>query len=212
MMLMPWRMMQLSLDLMARGAEGARQLASPIEHPTALPPVAWPAPQSPPWLPVPPPTPALWQTAAPPPPRNYVEPVKVPAGVPINPDAKTVTTPMEDKKMSCCDQDLSGCDLKIVQYTIVSIDPFISDDKRVLEGPKAIAISDDLDEGDFKARVLGDYHHHHKECEHSKSEKRQYLRVCYHVECRFDSSCDDYEKSQAQSLERIGNILQEKLP
>lgn len=236
-MWMPWRMMQVGLEVVARGAEEARQLSQPGQAgprpdvPRQPAPGPWPTTPygPPPGVPAPPPpvapaaipqptpvaipqpTPVAIPQPAPVPQAQQITPVSTPTGASVQPDVVTQTTPMEDKKMSCCDQDLSGCDLKIVQYTIVSIDPFISDDERILDGPAAIAISDDLDEGDLKARVLSNYYEKHKNCEHSRDEKSQYLRVCYHVECRFDSSCDDYEKSQAKSLQDINATLEKIL-
>lgn len=105
--------------------------------------------------------------------------------------------------MSCCDQDLSGCDLKIVQYSIVSVDPYLKDSRRILVGPETIATSDDMTESDFTAFVLSNYMSDHR----IPPRERQYIRVCFTVQCRLTMPCTDYDKDQVKALHEINWTL-----
>jgi hypothetical protein len=105
--------------------------------------------------------------------------------------------------MSCCDQDLSGCDLKIVQYSIVSVDPYLKDSRRILVGPETIATSDDMSESDFTAFVLSNYMSDHR----IPPRERQYIRVCFTVQCRLTMPCTDYDKDQVKALHEINWTL-----
>ena len=121
--------------------------------------------------------------------------------------------------MSCtCDQDLSGCELKVVQYTIVSVDPYLQDCHRILAGPMTIATTDDMTDGDFTAYAIALYlqdpkhHHHDHDHDHDHHHRRdrcesQYLRVCYSVQCRLTMPCPDYEKQQVDALRTIAREL-----
>jgi hypothetical protein len=114
----------------------------------------------------------------------------------------------EDKKMSCnCDQSLSGCELKIVQYSIVSVSPYIQDAERIIIDMKTIATSDDMTGEDFTALVIA---------KNMRDEPRkfadynmQYIRVCYFVLCRLSVPCADYERQQAEALRDINRTLRD---
>lgn len=117
------------------------------------------------------------------------------------------TTSKEDRKMSCnCDQDLSGCELKVVQYTIVCVDPYISDSRRILSGPNTIATSDDMTDADFTAYVIALFLQEDPPPDVPHCDK-QYLRVCYCVQCRLTMPCPDYEKQQVDALRQIAREL-----
>ena len=111
--------------------------------------------------------------------------------------------------MSCCDQDLSGCELKVVQYTIVSADPYIEDWRRVLTPqPLTIATTDDLTDADFTAWVIAKYIQEHPD--KLRGHEKQYLRVCYQVMCRLAMPCADFEKEQVEALRAINRTLRLK--
>lgn len=113
-----------------------------------------------------------------------------------------------------CDRDLSGSDLKVVQYTIVSVDPYINDARRIVYGPATIATSDDMTETDFTAWVIALYCQGHgpkgEERHHLTPEEKQYLRVCYCVDCRLTVPEADYDKQQVDALRDINRTLKEK--
>jgi hypothetical protein len=126
----------------------------------------------------------------------------------------------EDKEMTCCcDQSLGGCELKIVWYTIVTVDPEFDDDDRRNDGGRidagrivipgqTISTSSDMTPADFTAYVIAS----------QRGENRarldrydpEYLRVCFKVLCRYPLPCVDYEKEQAQALRAINRTLREK--
>lgn len=119
---------------------------------------------------------------------------------------------------SCCDNDLSGCDLKVIQYTIVTADPDpdIDDTDRILAGPEVIATSDDLDDSSFTAWVIARYLQGNgkgngkggEKEKHLEHKAKQYLRVCYQVMCRLDVPCVNYQSQQAHQLSRIARVLE----
>jgi hypothetical protein len=115
----------------------------------------------------------------------------------------------EDKNMSCCDQDMSGCDLKIVQYSIVSVDPYIDydEDRIVLRDHPVLTIAtqDDMTDADFTAYAIALAQRRYPgELDRYRA---QYLRVCFKVICRFTMPCADYEKDQAEALRAINRTL-----
>jgi hypothetical protein len=116
----------------------------------------------------------------------------------------------EDKKMTCdCDQNLSGCDLKIVSYSVVSVDPEIDlDSERIILPSHTIATSADMTPADFTAFVIASLRGENRE----KLERYdpEYLRVCFRVICHYPLPCLDYEKEQAQALRAINRTLREK--
>lgn len=112
-----------------------------------------------------------------------------------------------------CDKDLSGTDLKVVEYSIVSVDPDIEDDdRRLLYGPALITTTEDMTEADFAAWVIALYIQRprpeilHRMVEH---EEKQYLRVCFYVQCRMTIPDVNYEKQQAKQLRNINLTLKE---
>lgn len=118
-------------------------------------------------------------------------------------------TNQEEKDMSC-DTDLSGKDLKIVEYTIVSVNPNIQDDnERILQGTRTIATSDDMNDTDFTAWVIALFIQKHPD--RVRHQDKQYLRVCYCVQCRMTMPEVNYQKKQADALDRINATLERKL-
>src|SRR6185436_4633870 len=64
------------------------------------------------------------------------------------------TTNREEKDMSC-DKDLSGTDLKIVDYSIVSVSANIQHDRdRIIQTTRTIATSEDMTGADFATWVI----------------------------------------------------------
>jgi len=108
-----------------------------------------------------------------------------------------------------CDNDLSGCELKVVQYTIVTVnpDPEIKDQKRMLSGPKVVTTSDDLTAADFTAWVIARFLRKPRRRPKIYYES-QYLRVCYNVLCRLEMPCVNYQSQQASQLSRIARVLE----
>lgn len=115
----------------------------------------------------------------------------------------------KEKDMSC-DQDLSGTDLKVVQYTIVSVNPYTEDGERIIAGPDTVATSDDMNPTDFTAWVIALYIQRYPE--RIPHRDKQYLRVCYCVQCRLTVPDADYDKQQVDALRDINRTLQRKLP
>jgi hypothetical protein len=119
------------------------------------------------------------------------------------------TQAKEDKDMTCCcDQNLSGCDLKIVQYTIVSVDPYIDRDWRRIVLPDhpilIVATQDDMTDADFTAFAIARAQRLYPRVRRYRA---QYLRVCFKVLCRFTMPCVDYEREQADALRGINETL-----
>ena len=108
-----------------------------------------------------------------------------------------------------CDTDLSGTDLKIIEYTIVSVDPDIQyDEERILQPTRTIATTEDMNENGFIAWVIAMYfqqpdHRRGREGENWK----QYLRVCYCVKCRMAIPETDCCQEQANALRDINLTL-----
>lgn len=114
-----------------------------------------------------------------------------------------------------CDKDLSGTDLKVVEYSIVSVDPDTEhDDERLLYGPAIITTTDDMNDSDFTAWVIARYfqapvddplRRRKAKIEHGE---KQYLRVCYCVQCRMTIPDVNYQKTQANRLRDINKTLE----
>lgn len=103
------------------------------------------------------------------------------------------------------DTDLSGDDLKVVEYTIVNVQSDMKDEDRVLTAtPLLISVSDDMRPEDFAtwvvAKWLQDEDH---PIEH---DKKRYLRVCYRVMCRLKVS----EEKEVDVLRDIQRTLADK--
>jgi len=107
-----------------------------------------------------------------------------------------------------CDTDLSGTDLKIVEYTIVSVDPNIQRDADyIIEETQTIATTEDMNENGFIAWVIALYF---QKPDHKKltPSQKQYLRVCYCVQCRMPVPDEDCCKTQNQRLLDINRTLE----
>jgi hypothetical protein len=216
MMTLPFRLFGLGLQVMAQAMEGAQRTA---ERNLAPPGGAAPGPGG---------SPAPWAGA-----RSAVEPTDravIGAVVPAPPISaaafnpsnftgnaesgggaveKSETKAKEDKNMSCCDNDLSGCELKVVQYSIVSVAPYLKDFERMVTRlPRTVAISDDMTDADFTAYVIAKAMR--EEPERFRRYKTKYLRVCYSVICRLAMPCTDYEKDQVKALRDINRTLMSK--
>lgn len=196
----------LPLSMMAAGLQVMTRLLEDAGQPTAVPPPASP--------PIPPaPTPPAAPFAALPRPgagHRSDDDVVIPktAGDVVGPSL--VTHHQEDSDMSSCgcDNDLSGCELKVIQYTIVTADPNpdINDSDRILSGPDVVATSDDLSDSSFTAWVIAKYLQT-PGVKHPPHDSKQYLRVCYQVLCRVDMPCVNYQQQQAKQLANIAKVL-----
>jgi hypothetical protein len=218
MMVLPVRLFGLGMQVMAQAMEGVQRTAAET---SLVPPggtvfgIGGAPPQ--PWMGVP-------STVAPADgnPFNTVTPAPPPnGGAMFNPAnstgnaesggavQKSETKGKEDKNMSCCDNDLSGCELKVVQYSIVSVAPYLRDVERmVTKWPRTVAISDDMTDSDFTAYVIAQAVRDNPE--KFKKYKTKYLRVCYSVICRLAMPCLDYEKDQVKALRDINHTLMKK--
>ena len=125
------------------------------------------------------------------------------------------TTNREEKDMAC-DQDLSGTDLKIIEYTIVSVDPDIENDwERVLQPTTTVATTQDMTENGFTAWVIALFFQRPSEDRRRAEERlgvedenwKQYLRVCYCVQCRMPIPYPDCCQEQANALRDINRTL-----
>lgn len=127
-----------------------------------------------------------------------------------------------------CEADLSGTDLKIIQYSIVTVDPYLKDcdydddepcedeeegrghhpyqSPRVLFGPSTISTTQDMTEADFTAWVIALNFGNPTARKVGRCEK-QYLRVCYSVQCRLPMPDANYKKRQVEILEEISRCL-----
>lgn len=124
-------------------------------------------------------------------------------------EEKSETKAKEDKAMTCCDNDLSGCELKVVQYSIVSVDPYLKDVRRmVTREPRTIATSEDMTDADFTAYVIAKAMR--EDPARFRRYKTKYLRVCYSVICRLTMPCSDYDKEQVDALRAINRTLMGK--
>jgi len=108
-----------------------------------------------------------------------------------------------------CDTDLSGTDLKIIQYTIVSVDPDIEeDDLRILQPLTTVATTQDMNENGFIAWVIALYFQQREHRRLGEGENwKQYLRVCYCVQCRMAIPETDCCQEQANALRDINRTL-----
>ncbi|MEM1207096.1 MAG: hypothetical protein AAGN66_27930 [Acidobacteriota bacterium] len=113
-------------------------------------------------------------------------------------------------------QDLSGDQIKVVQYCIISVVSGIADNARVLVGPKVVAFGDSMTPEGFTAWIIAE------NClpevkpmdpcyppgNIAKCWDRKYLRVAFFVMGRFDRAEIRWEELQALSVARIA----EKMP
>lgn len=108
-----------------------------------------------------------------------------------------------------CDKDLSGTDLKIIEYTIVSVDPDIEDDNlRILQPMRTVATTEDMNENGFIAWVIAMYFQQPEHRRLGEGENwKQYLRVCYCVQCRMPIPTVDCCQEQANALRDINRTL-----
>lgn len=200
---LPFRMLGLGLQLFASTGEGVQRLVaggtgdrtSAAGRPAGLAPTSGYEP----------PRPApVWASPLPPPiPGTGTGSVASSAGAVAN---LAETTNREEKDMSC-DKDLSGTDLKIVEYTIVTVDPDIEDDDlRIIQPMQTVATTEDMNENGFIAWVVALYFQKPDHRPLTPKEK-QYLRVCYCVECRMPIPEVDCCQEQANALRDINRTL-----
>lgn len=109
-----------------------------------------------------------------------------------------------------CDKDLSGTDLKVVEYSIVSVSPNIQHDELRLIYSDTITTTEDMNDADFATWVIAMYIQKHPD--RIRHDQKQYLRVCYCVQCRFSIPEVNYQKKQADALDRINLTLERRLP
>jgi hypothetical protein len=117
---------------------------------------------------------------------------------------KTKLTPTsfneKENKMSDHDQDLSGDDVKFVEYSILSIKP--NDEKILAE--KKVMISGDMNGEMFTAKVITDNADAVKPYNASNANE---LRVFFKVLARYARPEQHYEKDQAASLKTIADVV-----
>jgi len=197
MMALPFRMLGWGMQLITGTGQQIQRLgdraggsgAPAVPPQAAPPPPAWQAP--------------AWTPPAPPP--NSGTGNDYAAGAVPNP---VETTQREEKDMAC-DTDLSGTDLKIIEYTIVSVDPDIQDDDlRILQPMRTVATTEDMNENGFIAWVIAMYFQQPEHRRLGEGENwKQYLRVCYCVQCRMPIPGDDCCQQQANALRDINRTL-----
>jgi len=100
------------------------------------------------------------------------------------------------------DGNLSGDDVKLVRYQIVSIE---RNRERILENDLAL-VTDDLTGEAFAAWVIA----RHFQGDHvpMPESRKKYLRVCYRVLCRWPKESLGYERRQLDRLAGIEGALQ----
>jgi hypothetical protein len=155
--------------------------------------------------------------AAPRPAPAYAPPISQPnldagtdrAAVPASAVPNPAETTNREEKVMSCDKDLSGTDLKIIEYTIVSVDPNIEDDNlRILQPMTTVATTEDLNENGFIAWVIAIYFQQPEHRRLGEGENwKQYLRVCYCVQCRMPIPTVDCCQEQANALRDINRTL-----
>lgn len=180
---MPWRMFGFGLGLMRAAAE---QMATVFE--TVPGAVGAPAETTDQFRPALGPADAAWTAPA----------GALPASPPV---VETREAPMSYENR---DTDLSGDDLKVVEYTIVTVQSDLKDEQRVLtSSPLLIAVSDDMRPEDFATWVVSKWlQEENHPIEH---DKKRYLRVCYRVMCRLKVS----EEKEVDVLRDIQRTLAE---
>ena len=99
------------------------------------------------------------------------------------------------------DENLSGDDVKLVRYQIVSIE---RDRERILENDDEL-VTDDLTGETFAAWVIA----RHFQGEHRPmiEKRKKYLRVCFRVLCRWPRQALRFESRQLGGLEGIERAI-----
>jgi hypothetical protein len=169
----------------------------------------------------------LWATAVPlaPPPNPGLNPNVLqgtPAAAPAsgaagggpagniagNPDRK-------EKPMATCCDDGGPSELKIIDYSILNVDPYLGDCDEEEEGvsPRVlysgtVTTTQDMSDEAFTAMVIAMYFQQPPE----KRRKiphcdKQYLRVCQYVQCRVPIPRANYQRKQVEVLEQISRRL-----
>jgi hypothetical protein len=124
------------------------------------------------------------------------------------------TKKREEKDMAC-DTDLRGTDLKIIEYTIVSVDPNIEDDDlRILQPMRTVATTQDMTENGFTAWVIALFFQRPEDRRRAEvrlgtqdESWKQFIRVCYCVQCRMPIPKTDCCQEQANALRDINRTL-----
>lgn len=100
--------------------------------------------------------------------------------------------------------DLSGQDVKLVHYQIVSTE---RDRERILENRYEL-VTDDLSDEAFATWVVAHYFQGpHRPLE---EKRKKYLRVCHHVLCRWPREALWFESRQLDELEQIARAIRER--
>lgn len=127
------------------------------------------------------------------------------------PARATETTEAKERPMAL-DTDLSGEDLKVVEYSILTVKREVKDHDRILYGPKTVAVSDDMEPQDFASWVISLFMQDPKP-EAAKARERldhngkKYLRVTYTVQARLRKQ----EGDKTDALWEIKDLLDERL-
>ncbi len=222
---LPWRIFGLSLQLLGRTGEQSRRavgggVADAVSRgydPDA--PVAVPSPWAlrTPLTPVPV-NPSLPQNAAQSPPAPGPQ---IASGAGAGGAATHIagTPNRKETPMSCsvCETTVGSAELKIIQYSIVNVDPYIEDcdfdDDEKDSGAAGrviysgtLSTTQDLTDADLTAWVIAMYFQRpdHKRMRHCE---KQYLRVCSFVECRVPMPKPNYQQRQVEVLEQISRKL-----
>jgi hypothetical protein len=156
----------------------------------------------------PPPAPA-WASPLPPPPSPLPSTGTGSAATPASAVTNLAATKKREERHMACDTDLSGTDLKIIEYTIVSVDPNIEEDElRILQPMRTVATTEDMTENGFIAWVIALYFQQPEHRRIGEGENwKQYLRVCYCVQCRMAIPTVDCCQEQANALRDINRTL-----
>lgn len=206
LLMLPFKAMSFGLGLMTETARRLGELATPAGLAWASQPQNAAPAAAPPGLP-----PAS--------PASNPTPTTAPAGAASSPAAVAYSAPTplkEERNMSTCgcSNDLSGCDvLKVVQYAVVSVNPYIENWERIIVPSITVAITDDMTESDFTTFAIAHTERYYRERgERNPLDGRidEYLRVCFSVFCRLNMPCANYEKQQAEVLAAINRTLKEK--
>ena len=198
MMLLPFRLFGWGLQLMEQPGEGLRRLAGDGSGGqtggAGLSPTPGVAP--------------AWASPLPPPPSPLPSTGTGSAATPARAVSNLAATKIREERHMACDMDLKGSDLKIIEYTIVSVDPNIQRDKDyIIQETQTISTTQDMTENGFIAWVIAMYF---QKPDHKRLTpgQKQYLRVCYCVKCRMPIPEEECCKTQNRRLLDINRTLE----
>jgi hypothetical protein len=115
----------------------------------------------------------------------------------------------KERHMSCSDQDLSGNDLKIINFSVVSANPYVSNPRTLYSG--TISTTDDLTDSTFTGWAMAVFMQHFPEARDYPESEKQYLRICYYVQCRIQLPEANYAQKQLDALYAINKTLEGKV-